>query len=418
MKLYVFDDSAADAWTPFALSRPCCELLYGRWILRERLEHLARVPAAGIITRPWLSDFVEGGTPPVVQPADIDTGEDRLFLCSRAVPALTARPGAAEGGPGDTDLSADGRNLMMAGRPIGCYLPGGAANPDSGWFGEPARIGNLSTLDLDGTVLEHSWDLVAGSPQQLAEDLAALVPGGTGLRSDAPELPAGVFLLGRPHLRLDDGVAIEPGVVLDTREGPIWLGENVEVRAGARLAGPLYAGPGSRLLGGSISCLSAGPFSYLRGEIEETVVLGYTNKAHDGFLGHAYLGRWVNLGAMTTNSDLKNNYGTIRIGPSSGVVDTGLVKLGCLLGDHVKTGIGVLLNTGTVVGAGSNLFGSAMPPKWVPPFSWGSGSALETYRRGDFLATATKVMGRRKPPADPATHRWLGAVWDRARSTM
>jgi UDP-N-acetylglucosamine diphosphorylase / glucose-1-phosphate thymidylyltransferase / UDP-N-acetylgalactosamine diphosphorylase / glucosamine-1-phosphate N-acetyltransferase / galactosamine-1-phosphate N-acetyltransferase len=92
--------------------------------------------------------------------------------------------------------------------------------------------------------------------------------------------------------------------------------------------------------------------------VEETVVLGYSNKAHDGFLGHAYLGRWVNLGALTTNSDLKNNYGTIRMWTPGGETDTGLIKLGCLLGDYVKTGIGALLNTGTVVGAGSNLFGT------------------------------------------------------------
>jgi UDP-N-acetylglucosamine diphosphorylase/glucosamine-1-phosphate N-acetyltransferase len=416
MKLYLFDDQPADAWTPFALSRPCCELLYGCWTLRERLEFLAGARTSGILTRPWLSDFAEVGTPPVVRLAGIDLEEDRLFLSARAVPDLGAHPAAGEGGFAADGPAANGVNLTMAGRQIGCLLPAAAANPDAAWFQKPGPLGSLPTVGLTGTLLEHPWDLVAGNPEQLAGDLADAVDGQTGPAGAVPKLPASVFVIGEPRLRLDAGVTIEPGVVLDTREGPIWLSEDVEVRAGARLAGPLYAGPGSRLLGGSISCLSAGPCSYLRGEIEETVVLGYTNKAHDGFLGHPYLGRWVNLGAMTTNSDLKNNYGTIRVGPLSGVVDTGLVKLGCLLGDHVKTGIGVLLNTGTVIGAGSNLFGSEMPPKWVPPFSWGSGGALATYRRDDFLETATRVLGRRNQPVNAGTQRWLGAVWDRAKS--
>ena len=103
----------------------------------------------------------------------------------------------------------------------------------------------------------------------------------------------------------------------------------------------------------------------------------------------------MNLGAETTNSDLKNNYGTIRMHTPSGVVDTGMIKMGSLLGDHVKTGIGLLLNTGTVVGAGSNLFGSAMPPTYVPPFSWGSGDDLVEFRMDKFLEVAERAMGRR-----------------------
>ena len=208
-----------------------------------------------------------------------------------------------------------------------------------------------------------------------------------------------------------------PGVLFDTREGVIELGAGVEVGTGSRLAGPMYAGEGSKLLGGSISCFAGGPHCYVRGEIEEVTVLGYSNKAHDGFLGHAYIGRWVNLGAMTTNSDLKNNYGTIRVGPPDAPVDTGLIKLGCLIGDHTKTGIGVLLNTGTIVGAGSNLFGAEMPPKWVDPFSWGQGDSLIVYRRDAFISTAVTVVTRRGIDADERFRGWLGDVWDEARGT-
>jgi UDP-N-acetylglucosamine diphosphorylase/glucosamine-1-phosphate N-acetyltransferase len=188
----------------------------------------------------------------------------------------------------------------------------------------------------------------------------------------------------------------------------------VEVLAGARLEGPLYVGPESRLLGGAYSGLSAGPRCRLRGEIEASVILGYSNKAHEGFLGHAYVGRWVNLGAATTNSDLKNNYGPVRIAGPNGPTDTGLVKLGCLLGDHVKTAIGTRINTGSVVGAGANLFGDPAPPSWVPPFSWGSSPGAEVYELERFLSVASTVHERRGVDFDDATRAWLAACWDAA----
>lgn len=411
MKLYVFDDRRADGWAPFALTRPAGELRYGRWLLRERLERFAGVGAAGSLAlRPWLSDFREPGAPGVVRPEDVPADEGRLLICARAAPAA----GAAFRPP---DGAA---NLRMDGRVVGCWLPPGHPWPGTAWLGEPEALSGADDLELEGELLEAPWDLVAGNAERLARDLRSLTEPAT--RAEEPPAregggspPAGVERLGQEPVRVGRGVRIEPGVLLDARDGPIVLDDRVEVLTGARLAGPLYAGPDSRLLGGSISALSAGPRSYLRGEVEETVVLGYANKAHDGFLGHAYLGRWVNLGALTTNSDLKNNYGTVRVGPPGQETDTGLLKVGCFLGDHVKTGIGLLLNTGTVVGAGSNLFGTAMPPKWVPPFSWGEGATLGEYRKEAFLATAETVIGRRDVAFDAATRAWLAAVWEAGR---
>jgi hypothetical protein len=151
----------------------------------------------------------------------------------------------------------------------------------------------------------------------------------------------------------------------------------------------------------------------VHGELEGTIVLGYSNKAHDGFLGHSYLGRWVNIGAQTANSNLKNNYGTIRVWTPAGVVDTGSIKLGCFLGDHVKTAIGTLLSTGTVVGAGSNLFGRELPPPFVPPFSWGSGADLGAYDVDRFLETASTAMGRRGIRLSDAMRQLLRRAWVR-----
>lgn len=409
MRLYLFDDEVADGWAPFALTRPCSELLFGSLSLRARLEVAAGVRARGCVTRPWLARFRERGAPPVVEPGAIGDDEPRLFLSSRFVPEA-ALPGS-DGAP---------LTLHVGGDVVGARLPAGVQTPDRGWFRSPAGLPRAEEVEVDGLALGPVWELVARNPDRLLADLRAAADGGAGPVPSAPAraggdaLPAGAHRIGSEPLLLGEGVRIEPGVLLDTRLGPIRLDDGVEVRAGTRLAGPLHAGPGCRLLGGPLGLLSAGATSYLKGEVEASVVLGYVNKAHDGYLGHAYLGRWVNLGALTTNSDLKNNYSTVRIGPPGRRTDTGLLKLGCLLGDHVKTSIGLMIGTGTVVGAGSNLVGGA-PATWVPPFTWGTGPDSERHRREAFLRTARTVMARRGVEADEEATAWLGAAWDAAR---
>jgi hypothetical protein len=149
----------------------------------------------------------------------------------------------------------------------------------------------------------------------------------------------------------------------------------------------------------------------VRGELADSVLLGFVNKAHDGYIGHALLGRWVNLGAFTTNSDLKNNYRPVHVWTPDGDLDTGRLKVGCFIGDHVKTGIGTVLNTGTVIGAGSNVFGGLMPPVVVPPFSWGSGPDLRDHNLDKFLATAERAMGRRDQKLTPGVRAILEGAW-------
>lgn len=402
MKLFVFDEGLTDDWTPFALSRPAAELRFGALLQRERLERFAGRPARGLVTRSWLSSFEEPGAPPVTSIEGIDASEDRLLLSSRWVPDLEAR------------LDRPGRaTVFRAGEAVvGAYLPEGVETPDEGWTGAPEALPTAEIREIGGSVLESVTDLVGRGAEQLARDLASLPPGKRtrGHR----DLPVGVSARGPSPVWLGEGAELEPGVHLDTRRGGIWLDRNVEVRSGCRLEGPLYAGPGSRLLGGPMAAVSAGPVSHLRGELAKVTVVGHSNKAHAGFLGHACVGRWVNLGAGTTNSDLKNNYGPVRRGDPSGPVDTGLTKFGCLLGDHVKTAIGTLLPTGAVVGAGANLFGGVRSPRWVPPFAWGA-DAKTRYRREDFVEVARTVMGRRDVPWSEGTRQWLEAVWEAAR---
>lgn len=401
LQLYLFDDGVAREWQPFALTRPVGELLLGAHTFRGRAERLLGASCRGHIAAPHLRGFEESGAAPVIDLADVPVDVPRVFLSSRAIVDWNAL----------RRLPTGVALLQAQDRIIGSVLPAGAANPGADWFAAPREDGS-QVVEVAGRVLERVWDLVAENPAQIVRDHEALAaepgpPSGTP-RCDMIAHRAGM-------LRIEGSVTIEPNVVLDFSHGPIHLEDGVTVRSFTRLAGPAYVGPGSTLLGGPYDAVSVGPTCRVHGEVEESVVLGYSNKAHDGFLGHAYLGRWVNLGALTTNSDLKNNYGTIRMWTPAGEEDTGLIKLGCLIGDHVKTGIGALINTGTVIGAGSNLYGTEMPPKHVPPFSWGSGSDLVAYDAEKFLAVTATVMKRRNVELGAGMRELLRRAWQEGR---
>jgi UDP-N-acetylglucosamine diphosphorylase / glucose-1-phosphate thymidylyltransferase / UDP-N-acetylgalactosamine diphosphorylase / glucosamine-1-phosphate N-acetyltransferase / galactosamine-1-phosphate N-acetyltransferase len=401
--LVLFDDARAQAWEPFALTRPVGELLFGALTFRARAERVLGLRCTLQLGAEHLLGFEEEGTPRFATFDDAPTGGPRLFLSSRAVPAWGATV--------DWESLPDAAGVVYVDDEVaGWWAPAGAEAPSPEWLVEPRAERQTVAARMPGRLLANVWDIIGANPRQITEDINALFAD-----ASAPTLPDGVFHFGEHPVVLGENAHVEPGVVLDTTGGPIYLADDAVVRAFTRLAGPAYVGPGSTVLGGAVEAVSIGPVCKVRGELAESVCLGYVNKAHDGHMGHAYLGRWVNLGAETTNSDLKNNYGTIRLWTPTGEVDTGEIKMGCLLGDHVKTGIGLLLNTGTVVGAGSNLFGAAMPPKHVPPFSWGSGEELVEFRLDKFLEVAERAMERRKVTLTDGARAQLGTAWKRGR---
>jgi len=397
--LYLFDDASTRSWEPFALTRPVGELLFGALLLRERAERYWRTRCPGHISHESLAGFAEAGAPPVLDLNSVSTSDPRVFLNSRFVPEGTA----------PSLPSAPLTLRSVDGEVVGWVLPEDVPNPPPTLLATPGPLPASEEVEIRGRLLQAPWELMDRNPHQVEWDIPRFFPG------YSPGEILGSHILGTGVLSLGDSVEVEPGTVFDLRNGPIRLGNGVKVRAQGRQEGPLYVGPDSVILGGAISSSSIGPVCKIRGEVEASVILGYTNKAHDGFLGHAYLGRWVNLGALTTNSDLKNNYGPVRVGSSRGPVDTGLLKVGCLLGDHVKTGIGTLLNTGTVVGAGTNLFGGQMPPTYVPPFSWGTGDHLSEFRLDKFLELAARAMGRRGIELDKGTEGLLRRAWEATR---
>jgi UDP-N-acetylglucosamine diphosphorylase / glucose-1-phosphate thymidylyltransferase / UDP-N-acetylgalactosamine diphosphorylase / glucosamine-1-phosphate N-acetyltransferase / galactosamine-1-phosphate N-acetyltransferase len=388
--LILFDDAEARDWRPFTLTRPAGELLFGTRSLRARAEAAYGLTCTGHVAGDQLAAYDEPWAPGVVSSHGVGGDRDVVWLRSR----FAAEPASLPDRPA---------LLTNGDRVVGARLAGGSP-PDPGFFLDPdASTPDLPRHPVEGVLLDRVWELMSGNAARVALDLAG---------AERSRLPAHVHILGDGPLSLGRDVEIAPGVVLDTRQGPIRLEDGVVVRPFTHLSGPAWVGAGTTLLGGPFTAVSIGPRCKVHGEVEETVVLGYSNKAHDGFLGHAYVGMWVNLGAMTTNSDLKNNYGPVRIWTPSGETDTGESKIGCFLGDHVKTAIGTLLNTGTVIEVGSNLFGG-MPPKYMPPFSWGEPEAPYDFDR--FAQTAQVVMARRDVELGDGGRALLRTAWEATR---
>jgi UDP-N-acetylglucosamine diphosphorylase/glucosamine-1-phosphate N-acetyltransferase len=252
-------------------------------------------------------------------------------------------------------------------------------------------------------------DLMAGSGEAAAADFEAVAD---ELPSPDPGAFPAVHLLERSRIRLGADVRLDPGVVLDARDGPILLGPGTRVMANSVLQGPVTTDrdclfkPVTRAMDGV--CL--GPVCRVGGEIDATVVLGFTNKQHDGFLGHSYLGCWVNLGAATDTSDLKNDYGFVKITIAGETVDTGSRHVGTLIGDHSKTAIHTRLNTGTVIGVSANVFGTGFPSKEIPSFTWGAGPEMEEYRLEKAIRVASIVTGRRSVRFGSVGERLFGEL--------
>jgi UDP-N-acetylglucosamine diphosphorylase/glucosamine-1-phosphate N-acetyltransferase len=360
--------------------------------LGERAERSLGLECAGYVSRRALVGFDEPGCAPALRYEDLDTQGPRVLLCSRVAVDRQELPAAS----GRTRLTLDGQT-------VGWLLSDGVATPQEEVLRQPTDDTSGDSFEVRGVILDRPWDLLEGNPARIAADVDDLWPDD----SDVPQ----VLRFGDHRLSVHQTGQIEPGVHVDLRHGPIRIAAGARVEGPARLTGPLFVGPDSTVFGGSVGTSTIGPVCLVRGEVAHSILTGFVNKAHDGYLGHAIVGRWVNLGAFTTNSDLKNNYGAVRVWTLDGECDTGLVKVGCFLGDHVKTGIGTVLTTGTVVGAGSNIFGGLMPPTVVPPFSWGSGPDLRDHRLEKFLQTTQRVMARRSQALTPGVESILRRAW-------
>lgn len=387
--LYLLEpESPGPEWEPFIGVRPLCELRAGAWRIRERWEGALGMESAAILggTAAGFCERDEPGSRP---------------LGPVEGPAVIALSTFAPSGVAP-EVEPETRRLEHEGITVGWIVPQGKTWPGPTEDG-PAR-------EIDGMLLRGAYDLILAMERFLGDDCSD-----HHAAHDMDPVPAGSIVLGNPADVILRGALVEPGVVFDVRPGAIVLEEGVEVRHGTRLEGPIYADRFTHILGGYIRNSVFGPRCNVRGEIGSSIFTGYANKAHDGFVGHTVLGQWVNLGAGTTTSNLKNTYGDVRLSVRGATIETKRTNVGSLIGDHAKTAIGTMLPTGTVIGAGASVFGPGQIPRYVPPLSWGI-DGKDRLDEAGFLKIASRVMPRRQIEFTDERRESLRKTWQRLSS--
>jgi len=379
--IVLYEDAAARTLEPFALTRPTTEFRTGAVLLRDRWAPHAYGAVRARVGAGHLVSFDEPGTPPVARGV-IDAGT--VLANARFAPVL--------GVPlDDADVwTADGRVAAVR---LGAPLDAEALH-DGTLTLESLAAPDARRALLSGWWIDHAWDLVRHLGAMLASDIPVI---GAPLATRHASALDGVRVVGTHPVFIEDGAVVEPFVLLDAQHGPLLVRHGAHVQAFTRLAGPCFVGVDSVVHGGRVVGSAIGEQCRVHGEVSVSVFFGQCNKAHDGFVGHSVLGRWANLGAGTTTSNLKNSYGTVRMWAPGGMADSGMQFLGSLIGDHAKLAIGTLLMTGSMVGAGANVFDPEARSTVVPPFSWGGGrEALFSLEK--FLEVAERVHARRGLP--------------------
>jgi UDP-N-acetylglucosamine diphosphorylase/glucosamine-1-phosphate N-acetyltransferase len=237
-------------------------------------------------------------------------------------------------------------------------------------------------------VLNNIWDLIEYEAQILLKQYS--------LQRKKGHVTRDLHVIGsKKKVYVAKDAKIYKHVSFDVTDGPVYVDTGAVVRPFSTVIGPSYIGPGTVVERAKVNRSSIGPVCRIGGEVESCIFQGYANKCHEGFIGHSFVGEWVNLGALTTNSDLKNNYSTVRVKINRKEIDSGLIKVGCFIGDHSKLGIGTLIPTGAVIGSFVNYAGGGMMPRYVSDFKWVIGKNKKPYELNKAIKTAKIVMKRR-----------------------
>ena len=407
MKLILFETKGSENLYPLTYLRAAFELKCGHTTLEEKITRAAgTVSEKAYFVRKMLEPTFKQRNPGCrVNDPGMLMGDDLLIVDGRV---LTLEGLSLPEGEG---IIMEGNNVAIArvNKNTASSLP----NSNLEEFLD-AVSSRLPETGKQATVIHYLWDLLTYNAEAITADFKAAASSGIEGTMDELSCVYGP----KDQCFVAPGAEIHPMVVLDTRSGPVTIAKDAVVFPHTRIEGPSYIGPGTQIVGGKIreGC-SIGPVCRIGGEVEETIIHGYSNKFHDGFIGHAYIGEWVNLGALTTNSDLKNDYTNVEVKIGGKMYNTGSTKVGSFIGDHTKTSIGTLLNTGSFIGIMCLLVASGVPlPKFIPSFMWYFNGR---FSRGtgfkNLIKTAHAVTGRRNRTLSEEDISLLETVYDMTR---
>jgi UDP-N-acetylglucosamine diphosphorylase/glucosamine-1-phosphate N-acetyltransferase len=384
MNYILFDDYSRNNLLPFTYTKPVCEIRIGILTIKEKWEKYLNAPVS-YFTQDYLGEKYK-----------LQNAGDSLFINGKICPnaellKLVLQLGANE-------AIKHGNDLL------------GYRTTNASDFDAENMLAKASQVEVNYISVKDLWDIFTKNGAALKEDFALLTKGRA-----SQELPASNTVVGnKADVFLEEGAVVE-AAILNTKSGPVYIGKDAEIMEGSVVRGPFALGEHSALkLATKIyGPTTIGPHCKVGGEVNNSVIFGYSNKAHDGFLGNSVIGEWCNLGADTNNSNLKNNYGNVKLYnyKKEAMIDTGLQFCGLMMGDHSKCGINTMFNTGTVVGVGANIFGGGFPPTHIPSFSWGGSEAMETYKLDKMLETAQRVYERRSLTVTPEEKNILENVF-------
>ncbi len=409
MRLIFFDGptEVRAKFYPLSLCRPIWELRCGMTNQAEKLIAKTGAKDVACFVPDYMAEVYRRQSGGKVNDLSSLKGDD-LFLIHGSVKAGTLK--VATTGASEVGLIGDVVAYVRVAKTDLGKLDGSSFEA----FLASARA-KLPQAACDAKRFDYVWDMMLESPHQIIEDFK--VAGRSGIEGSIEEPSA--IRGDKKDVYVAAGCKVHPMVVIDASNGPVYLDEGVEVHPFTRIEGPAFVGKKSLLLGTKLreGC-SVGPMCRLGGEVEESVIQGYSNKYHDGFLGHAYVGEWVNLGALTTNSDLKNDYTSVEVIQNGKKVDTGSTKVGAMIGDHTKTSIGTLMNTGAMVGSMALIMATGEPlPKSIPSFAWFiNGVVTKGFGRKMLYKTAATAMSRRKKEWTPADEAMWEAIFEMTKA--
>jgi UDP-N-acetylglucosamine diphosphorylase/glucosamine-1-phosphate N-acetyltransferase len=387
MRICLFEDHGVADLEPLALTRPVFDLLCGLSSLSAKQARYFAPCSVAVMVRPFLAEVTAERRP------DLRVN-DAAWLRLGPVVMVNGRWLPPDDNRG-IDLTTSGPCVGTVGGDVAFAV----VTPNRLADCTPASLQSclddwkqsLPRREAGGAMMSHPWELIDHNADQIGRDFRA--------RPEAADHPHDFALIGpADRLWIEPSAKIDPLVVVDTTNGPVVVDRNAHIGSFTRLDGPCHVGAGTQVLGAKIrGGTTLGPCCRIGGEIEASIVQGFSNKYHDGFLGHSYVGEWVNIGAGAQTSDLRNDYGEIIMTVGGRQVPTGRTKVGSFIGDHVKIGLGALLNTGSNIGAFAGLLPAGkLLPRHVPSFCMVSHGALSENENIDVLfLTAQEVMHRR-----------------------